>query len=168
MRSVDVLRDGFGRIEGLLRPVVEGASDEQLTRRVDPDANTLAWLVWHVAREQDAQVAALAGTQQVWTAVGWARRFDLPFDDAAIGYGQSSDEVARVVATPDLLVGYLHDATAASLAYVADLSDEDLDDVVDERWDPPVTRGVRLMSILGDAFEHAGQAAFLRGVLDRT
>jgi len=166
VRSKDVLADGFGRIEGLVRSVVEGADEAPLTRRVGREANTVAWLVWHIARVQDAQVAPLAGTEQVWTARGWAQRFGLPFDDEANGYGQSPDEAARVVASPADLLGYLHDATAATLAYVATLSDEDLDEVVDEAWDPPVTRGVRLVSILADVLEHAGQAAYVRGVLE--
>jgi hypothetical protein len=44
---------------------------------------------------------------------------------------------------------------------------DDLDRVVDRRWDRPVTLGVRLVSMLQDALEHAGQAAFVRGVLER-
>ncbi|MCR6704669.1 MAG: DinB family protein [Cellulomonas sp.] len=168
MQAKDVLADGFGRIEGLVRRAVEGADDTALTRRLDPDANTLAWLTWHIAREQDGQIAPLAGTEQVWTSREWSTRFALPFDDSAIGYGHTSDEVAQVVAPAELLLGYLADATAASLAYVERLADDDLDVVVDESWDPPVTLGVRLVSVLGDAFEHAGQAAYLRGVLDRT
>lgn len=45
------------------------------------------------------------------------------------------------------------------------LGEEDLDRVVDENWDPPVTLGVRLISIADDDIQHAGQAAYLRGLL---
>lgn len=165
MNGVEVLTDGFGRLAGLVRRSVAGLSEDQLAERVAPGANTVAWLVWHIARGQDAQVTALAGTEEVWTADGWAGRFGLPFADDASGYGQSSEEVGQVRAPGDLLVGY-HEAVAATVAtYLGGLDDEDLDRVVDTAWDPPVTAGVRLVSILGDALQHAGQAAYVRGIL---
>lgn len=42
---------------------------------------------------------------------------------------------------------------------------DDFDRVVDTAWDPPVTLGVRLVSVYDDATQHAGQAAYLRGLL---
>ncbi len=168
MRAGEVLADGFGRIGEDLRAALDGADDALLTQRPDPQANTLAWLAWHTARVQDAQLAPLAGVEQVWTAQGWAQRLGLPFDDDATGYGQSPDEVAQVRAPADLLLGYLEAVTAQTLAYLERIEDGDLDVVVDEDWDPPVTLGVRLVSILADDLQHAGQAAYLRGLLDRT
>ena len=162
-----VLTDGFGRVGPTVRAALQGLSPEALTWRPDARANTLAWLAWHVGRVQDAQVAPLAGTEQVWTAGGWAGRFALPFDDDATGYGQSAEQVARVRADVDLLVGYLDATTAQTLSYLERLSDDDLEVVVDEAWDPPVTLGVRLVSILTDCLEHAGQASYLRGLVDR-
>ena len=52
---------------------------------------------------------------------------------------------------------------AATASYVAGLAPEDLDRVVDERWDPPVTLAVRLVSVISDDLQHAGQAAYARG-----
>jgi hypothetical protein len=163
--GVQVLAEAFGRLDDLVRRAVSGLTEPQLSERVGPEANTVAWLVWHLAREQDAQVAALAGTPEVWTADGWAARFGLPLDDSEHGYGHTPEQVAQVRAPADLLVGYAHAATAASLEYVRSLSDADLDAVVDPGWDPPVTRGVRLVSVLDDAVQHVGQAAFVRGLL---
>jgi hypothetical protein len=92
-------------------------------------------------------------------ASGWAQQFGLPFDDAAHGYGHSADEVAAVrVESGDLLTGY-HDAVyQASVSFVARLTEADLDRIVDERWDPPVSLGVRLVSVLADDLQHAGYA----------
>jgi hypothetical protein len=45
------------------------------------------------------------------------------------------------------------------------LGPDDLDRVVDQRWDPPVTMGVRLVSIADDCLQHVGQAAYVRGLL---
>ena len=161
----EVLADGFGRVGPVLRDALDGLDREDLTWRPAPRANTLAWLVWHVARVQDAQVAPLAGTPQVWTSDGWVDRFALPFDREATGYGQDAGEVAQVDAPADLLLGYLEAATAATLAYLERVDDDDLGTVVDEAWDPPVTLGVRLVSVLDDCAQHAGQAAYVRGLL---
>ncbi|WP_338077013.1 mycothiol transferase [Cellulomonas hominis] len=165
MDGVGVLVDGFGRVGDLVHGVLDGLGEDELTARLGPEANTIAWLVWHLARVEDAQVAHLAGTDQVWHAQGFADRFALPFDRDATGYGQSPEQVAQVRAEPALLAAYADATRAATDAYLARLQDEDLARVVDERWDPPVTVGVRLVSVLGDVLEHAGQAAFVRGVV---
>lgn len=165
MDGVGVLVDGFGRVGAIVHRVLDDIEEDALTARLGPEANTVAWLVWHLCRVEDAQVAALAGTDQVWTAQGFADRFGLPFSPRATGYGQSPDEVAQVRTGAALLGEYLDASRAATDAYLARLQDADLARVVDERWDPPVTVGVRLVSILGDVLEHAGQAAFVRGVV---
>jgi len=167
MDIADLLVDAFGRVREAVHGAVAGLTEEQLAARLDPEANSIAWLVWHLTRVQDDHVAAVAGIEQVYTAKGWAKRFDFPFDDAAIGYGQSSADVAAVRADPALLLDYYEDVHRQTLGYVRGLTPADLDRVVDERWDPPVTLGVRLVSVVDDDLEHGGQAAFVRGVLER-
>jgi hypothetical protein len=131
-RSAELLLYAYGQIQGTLRRAVEGLTPDELTYRIGPEANTIAWLAWHLARVQDDHVAEVAGTAQVWTAGGWYDRFDLPFDPGEHGYGQSSDAVAAVRVPADLLVGY-HDAVHdQSVAYVRTLSGADLDRVVDD------------------------------------
>jgi len=168
MDIADLLVDAFGRVRESVHGAVSGLSEEQLAARLDPGANSIAWLVWHLTRVQDDHVCAVAGVEQAYTAKGWAKRFDFPFDDAAIGYGHSSADVAAVrVADPALLLDYYEDVHRQTLEYVRGLTAADLDRVVDERWDPPVTLGVRLVSVVDDDLEHAGQAAFVRGMLER-
>ncbi|PRX45410.1 uncharacterized protein DUF664 [Prauserella shujinwangii] len=167
MRSADVLADAFGRIREVVHDAVDGLSADDLAFRVDPEANSIAWLVWHLTRVQDDHVAGVAGTDQVWLADGWAERFALPFAGTSIGFGHRAEDVAAVTADGDLLLGY-HDAVCErTIEYVSGLRDADLDEVIDESWDPPVTRGVRLVSVIGDDLQHAGQAAFVKGVVLR-
>ncbi len=162
-----LLVDGFGRVHGSVHAVVEGLGRDQLVHRLDRDANTITWLVWHLTRVQDDHVSALAGQDQAWTAEGWADRFGLPFAPEDHGFGHTCEEVAAVDVDPGLLLGY-HDAVhARTVAYVEGLRDEEYDDVVDRSWDPPVTRAVRLVSVMDDDMQHIGQAAFVRGVVER-
>jgi len=164
MTTAELLEDAFGRIREVVHQVTSGLTTEQLGFRPQPEANSIAWLIWHLTRIADDHIADVAGTEQVWTR-GWADRFGLPFGDADTGYGHGSEAVGAVRATTDLLTGY-HDAVwEQSVNFVRKLTDADLDRVVDERWDPPVTLGVRLVSVIADDLQHAGQAAYLRGLI---
>jgi Protein of unknown function (DUF664) len=167
--STDILIDGIARVRETSARVVIGLPLEHLEARVDPDANTICWLLWHIGRGQDAQVAAVAGTEQVWIAGGWIDRFDLPFGPSETGYAHTSAEVAQVRGvSAELLVDYISAVCDRTTEYLRSLSDEDLDRVVDTRWNPPVTLGSRIVSVISDDLQHAGQAAFVRGILERT
>ena len=166
MNGVDVLRDLFDRVATNVHGAVEGLDEAALTHRVGGSANSIAWLVWHLTRVQDDHVADAAGSEQVWTAQDWVTRFGLPFPPEATGYGQGSDEVAAVRAGADLLLGYYDAVHERTLQYLDEIGEADLDRIVDRRWDPPVTLGVRLVSVADDDIQHAGQAAFVRGVVE--
>jgi Protein of unknown function (DUF664) len=168
MTSADLLVDAFTRIRDAVHDVVDGLTPEQLAIRLDDDANSIAWLVWHLTRIQDDHVADAGAFEQIWTSGGWVERFGLPFDPRATGYGHAADDVAAVrVGSGGLLIGY-HDAVhQRTTEYVRGLTDADLDRIVDESWDPPVSLGVRLVSVIADDLEHVGQAAFVRGVVLR-
>lgn len=168
MNVTDILTDGYTRIRETVHAAVEGLDPDTLHARLDDDANSIAWLVWHLTRVQDDHIADAAGTEQLWTAQDWAGRFGLPLPAGATGYGQSSKEVAAVrVGSADLLLGYYDAVHENTLGYLRGLDGHALGRVVDEAWDPPVTLGVRLVSVLSDDLQHAGQAAFVRGVLER-
>lgn len=168
MNVADILTDGYARIKETVHAAVEGLEPDDLNARLDEGANSIAWLVWHLTRVQDDHIADAAGVEQIWFTEDWATRFDLPVAKDATGYGHSSKQVGAVqVASAELLLGY-HDAVhARSAEFVGGLDAEALDRVVDEAWSPPVTLGVRLVSVLSDDLQHAGQAAFVRGCLER-
>jgi uncharacterized damage-inducible protein DinB len=168
MASAEVLVEAFGRVRDVVHDVVSGLTPEQLAFRVDDDANSIAWLVWHLTRIQDDHIADVAQAEQVWTSEGLIERFGLPFDPRATGYGHSSDDVAAVtVDSPDLLIDYYDAVHDRTIRFVQRLTDSDLDRIVDEAWDPPVTLGVRLVSVIEDDLQHGGQAAFVRGIVLR-
>lgn len=167
MTGVEVLADGFSRIGGMVHGAVEGLSEDELTFRIDDGSNPISWLVWHLTRIQDDHVAGVASTEQVWTGLGWYERFALPLPAADHGYGHRPAQVASVRADSGKLLGYYDAVEKATKAYLAGLSDGDLDRVVDTRWDPPVTLGVRLVSVIDDDVAHAAQAQYVRGIIER-
>lgn len=160
----ELLRDLFTRLIEHVDEITDGLTDEQANYRPTPQANSIAWLIWHSARVQDLQLAPIAGIDQVWMAGGWVDRFglDLPRNDS--GYGHGPAEVAKVRAPIELLAGYYHALHEVTLRFVADVTAEDLSRIVDDNWDPPVTASARLVSIIDDCAQHLGQAAYLRGI----
>jgi DinB superfamily len=162
----ELLVEAFGRVRDATHRAVSGLTPEQLAVRPDGQGNSIAWLIWHLTRIQDDHVADVAGTGQVWVTDGWMERFGLPFDARATGYGHSRDEVAAVrVESGALLLGY-HDAVhERTVGFVGGLSAHDLDRIVDTSWDPPVSLGVRMVSVTEDDLQHVGQAAYVRGLL---
>ena len=165
MTSAELLTDAFCRVRETVYEAVDGLSAAQLATRLDQDANSIAWLCWHLARVQDDHLADAFGVEQVWP--GFMDRFGLPFGPGAIGYGDSPAQVALVRVSADLLTGYQDAVHEQTVALVSGITDADLSRVVDERWNPPVTLGVRLISVISDCLQHAGQAAFIRGILLR-
>jgi Protein of unknown function (DUF664) len=163
----ELLRDAFTRLIEHVDELTDGLTDEQANYRPSPNANSIAWLIWHSARVQDVQLAPIAGIDQVWTTEGWVDRFglDLPRNDT--GYGHSPEDVAKVQASADLLARYYHAVHQVTLEFVDGVTAEDLARVVDRNWDPPVTASARLVSILDDCVQHLGQAAYVLGIAHR-
>jgi Protein of unknown function (DUF664) len=160
----ELLRDAFTRLIEHVEDLTAGLTDEMSFHRPTPKANSIAWLIWHSARVQDAQVADIAHLQEVWTADGWVDRFGLGLSRDDTGYGHSAADVGKVRAPAALLADYYRAVHAMTLDYVATVTPEELARIVDTRWDPPVTASVRLVSIVDDCAQHLGQAAYIRGM----
>ncbi|MCZ9884514.1 mycothiol transferase [Arthrobacter sp. B2a2-09] len=164
MRSNELLLDAFARIRDIVAATLKGVDDESLVHRPAGSGNSIAWLIWHLSRVEDLQLASAAGVEQVWTSKEFAGRFNLPLPERDTGYGHSSDKVDAVQAPPELLLEYYDAVHRQTMAFLETLGDEDLDRIVDTRWDPPVTLGVRLVSTIADCLQHAGQAAYAKGL----
>ena len=168
MDTKDVLAETFGRIVEEFELAVTGLTADQLAFRPDPGANSIAWLAWHATRVQDDHVSALADRGQAWIEDGFHQRFGTDFDPRDIGYGHTTEQVAAVRPDgPEVLVDYLRAVTERTFEYVSRIDTSELDRIVDRNWDPPVSAGVRLVSVIDDSIQHAGQALYVRGMIDR-
>jgi len=162
MDAKELLIDQFTRIHELYDGLVSDTDAETLNRRPG-GGNSMSWLLWHLARVQDDHLAGITGDDQVWDQ--WRDRFDLPFGPYEHGYGHTSEQVDAVrIDDPSLLGGYHEQVHQATLAYLDRVDGDELNRIVDRRWDPPVTAGVRLVSIIGDCVQHLGQAAYAKGL----
>ena len=164
-----LLDELFGRVAEHVHEAVDGLDGATLVATPASGANSIAWLVWHLTRVQDHHVSELLDADQIWVTGGFAERFGLERDPHNTGYGHGPEQLDTVrPESPDALVDYYAAVAARTDDLLRSLKPEDLDRVVDRRWDPPVTLGVRLVSILGDDLEHVGQAAYVRGLLKRS
>lgn len=165
--ATNIVLDSLGRVHELIPAVLGHMSREDLLWRPDEGSNSIGWLVWHLTRAEDQQMADLGGRTPVWLPT-WYERFGLPYPADANGYGMSADEVAAFdVPSADLLVGYASAVAEQSTQIVTALTPADYDRVIDTRWNPPVTVAVRLVSIVIETAQHIGQAAYLRGLRER-
>jgi hypothetical protein len=166
MDIAELLVELYDRLVPLAHGAVDGVDLDHLTRPPAPGANPIAWLIWHLARTQDHHVSDLMGWDQLWVTGDWAADFGLDADPSNTGYGHTPEQVLAVRPTrPEVLLEYLDAVSTRTRAMLRELAPRDLDRIVDTRWDPPVTMGVRLVSVADDSLQHVGQAAYVRGLL---
>jgi hypothetical protein len=122
--------------------------------------------VWHLTRVQDAQIADLMGEPDLWTREGWHAKFDRPPEHDDSGYGHTPEQV-RAFRSPSAKVqlAYLRAVTDRTKQYLASLGPTDLDRELDEPGQDPPTVAVRIVSIVADCHQHAGEASYIRGLL---
>lgn len=167
MQTRDIFEDAYDRIKGGVHRVTDGLTAADLAARPNPDANSIGWLIWHLTRVQDHHVSDIAGRPQVWTETDWPRRFGLDADPENHGYGHTTAEVGEVQPESAAMLREYYDMVHARTAeYLAGITPDELDRIIDTRWDPPVTVGVRLVSVISDDLQHIGQAAYVRGLLE--
>ena len=162
----DLLKDGYGRVPDFLEHVLKGLSQVDLNWQPKADCNSIGWLAWHLARQQDAQIASLMGEEQLWIKEKWYAKFNRQAEPMDLGFGDMPEQVAAFK-TPDtkILLDYNRAVVERSQQYIQTLSESDLDKELEEPWfKPPPTVGVRLISIMDDSMIHAGQAAYARGL----
>jgi hypothetical protein len=160
-----ILIDSFGRVREGMAELTTGLTDETAWWRPDDAANSIAWLLWHLTRIQDDHLAGVAGREQVWPR--FREQAALPLDPDDTGYGHTAEQVGQVRVSADFLDRYHADVHAATLAYLDTITPDELDRIVDDRWDPPVTAAVRLVSVIDDCAKHLGQADYVRGLAER-
>ena len=166
METKEVFKDAFSRIGEQVRATLSGLDSDQLAYRPHEDANSIAWLTWHLARVCDDHMSEIAGREQAWVSDGWAEKFGMEPDPHNQGTGHTSAQVAGIKPDGELLQGYADTVLARTDEYLDMVTPDELDRIIDRRWNPPVTVGVRTVSVINDITEHAGQAAYVRGLIE--
>ena len=154
----------YEQISQVLTMALEGLNQDDLNQQPKPDSNSVGWLAWHMTRVQDRAIASLAMEEQLWVKDGWHYKFNRPPDPQDFGLGHDVEDLVAFK-SPDVLtlLGY-HDAVLQrSKRYIGSLSETDLDRKLDHPKFPTV--GVRLVAAISDNLQHAGQVAYVHGLL---
>jgi hypothetical protein len=158
---------------------------DRLTERPIPGGNSIAWLLWHLARAEDIAVnTVIRGCPQVLTN-GWAAsmgvgdaRMGTGFDDDEVAAFGESVEVAQVLAYWDAVgretIDWLSDVDLDVLDTVPDVDARlaAADAVVNERasWVSNFWRGrpasfFLQFTAINHAYMHVGEISAVRGAL---
>ena len=156
--------ENFERISQVLKSALEDLTQEDLNQQPNPESNSMGWIAWHLTRVQDRAIADLAGEEQLWIKDKWHSSFVRLADPQDVGVGHSSEDLAAF-RSPDakILIAYHHAVLERTKGYLSNLSQPELDRKIDHPRFPTV--GLRLTAIINDNFQHAGQVAYVRGLL---
>ncbi len=166
MEAAGLVLDALGRVRDMVRAALKDLSAEEL---LSPPKPHIAWLVWHIARVQDANFSGLLARQQLWIADGWYARFNMPPDpkDYGSGHRQTAAQVDAFTVTDKKLLLDYHDAVfEQTKGYLSTVTNADLNRVLDEpQYQPLPTLSIRLASVINCNTRHAGQIEYLRGLV---
>ena len=165
MDSRSLLRDLVSRPLAVTVQLRTNLTPDILNVHAGGHDNSIAWLLWHTGREIDMQISAMSGEQEVWTAQGFRDRLNLGGNADEMGYGHSPQEARAITSDdPQALLDYVDASVQALDSWVARLTPEALDVIVDDAWDPPVNRASRIVSVVVDALEHLAQVGYVQGM----
>ena len=163
MQTVEMLVDALDRAEERFLETIAQMNVEQLNTMPADLIKSVTWLTWHTAKMIDQQLSELAGKEPLYTSQVWVQKFDLDLPLDTQDWIHTPEQARKVqVEDKELLVDYLQAAVAFGRDYLSKLDLTTLDEIIDESWEPPVTRAVRIISTLDDASMHSGQAVYTR------
>ncbi|WBB53719.1 alpha/beta fold hydrolase [Verrucosispora sp. WMMD573] len=164
----DVLTEAYGRVHRLVHDALASLRPGTFVHQIEPGTNSIAWLVWHLTRIQDHHIADIMGEPELWADPQWATRTGVERDVSTRGQGDGPDEIAALAKADSDGVSAYHDAVMArTFGYLSGVTEAELARIIDTSYTPPVSVGVRLVSVLSDNLQHAGQALFVRGMHER-
>ena len=166
MESAGLVLDALGRVRDMVRGALADLSSEEL---LAPPKPHIAWLVWHIARVQDANFSNLMEHPQLWISDGWHSRFNMAPDPRDYGSGHRHTPAqidAFAVTDKQLLLAYLDAVFGRTKDYLSNVANSDLNRVLNEpQYQRPPTLSVRLASVINCNTRHAGQIEYLRGLV---
>ena len=154
----------FDNLSKVLGRTLDGLTQEELDQQPAHDSNSIGWLIWHILRGQDLGIAGLMGDEQLWIREGWHAKFNRPPEPMDFGLGHTPEDLAAFK-SPGIktLLGYQQAVLEQTRRYLNALSESELDRKLDHPVFPTV--GARIIAIISDNLQHAGQAGYVRGLI---
>lgn len=147
-----------------LRRALHGLTGMERRYQPNPESHHIDFTVWHMARVEDDWIQRFARrTDTVWYSDEWTASLDLHERDNGVGYTPQ-----QVLDLPpfdmDLLISYFDSVRSATLTYISQISEADLETCPHPGKRPGYTIGKMLSHILVEESQHTGQVAYIRGI----
>jgi hypothetical protein len=152
------------RVQETLEKALTGLTQSELNKQPNPDCNSMGWITWHLTRTQDRSISNLMGDTQLWIKDEWFSKFKRNPDAQDTGFGHTSEDVAAFKSPEaEILIAYYSAVLKRSQNYLGKLPLTELN----RKTDHPRfhTMGEWLIATLNDCLQHAGQVAYLRGLI---
>ena len=164
MKWQQLIVDIYSKLSQTLDKALDGITTDDLNQQPQPDSNSIGWIAWHLTRVQDRAIADFMAKEQLWIKDGWYSKFNRPPDPQDSGFRHTPEDLdAFESPNVQILLGYYHAVLERTKNYISNMSEDDLDNKLKHPVFPTVR--ARLAAITNDNLQHAGQIAYLRGLL---
>ena len=164
MDAVKFISDCLADVHLRLMATCDNLTNDELLWCPAPTANNIGFIVWHLARGEDARITNTGRLgEDIWATELWYERFGQPI--TAPDPGDRMGLRALAIPSLEVLVGYAESAHQRTLKYLSGLSDSDLDQAPDPDR-PDFTVAGSLRHLVTHKNNHHGQIDYLRGLQD--
>ena len=162
MNGVEVFRTAFGGAHNWFNGTVADVSDAQANSVPPGIVHPIGELAAHILHSEDGLLSVIRGTRPIWETDGYGDKLGL-----AMMMGQDNEVARAYRVSPAQLTEYASKVFAQTDAYLASLTDADLDREVDLT---PAGMGKMPLAaflataLLGNTYAHTGEISALKGL----
>lgn len=161
MRSIQMLREGFGHVHEAIREDLAQVEADWLFWQPAPGLNHIGFLAWHIVRDEDEVLSRISGEAEAWRAEGWADR--LALDETSQGTGLDPARLVIFRYEPAQFLAYAEAVWARLPGRLAALTEDDLDQPAGPGSEWSIGRQL-VEGLLGHAWLHLGEIRSVMGL----
>lgn len=165
METSAFILDMLGHMKQSLTGAVDGLSQEEIEWQPGREANSIGFILWHMARAEDSGIQDwLQQKPQIWTLEKWYQKLNLSENPEDSGYGYTAEQLAAFP-VPELkdLLGYSDAVRSRTIDYLQSITPDEFDKVVKTPLGE-FTAGQILSLFMVELTQHIGHIAYLRGL----
>jgi len=163
MEAKEIILKSLEESQEYLNKALDRLTEEEIAWAPGAESNSIAFILWHVARTEDTWVnGVIQGENEIYDAGGWQERLGTPPKES--GYSYTKEQLqAWPVPKLELLRGYADSVREKTMAVLQSITAEKLSETVGTG---PVrdTRGVILAHLITEIALHVGQIHYLHGL----
>ncbi|MDY6892490.1 MAG: DinB family protein [Chloroflexota bacterium] len=151
-----------------LRKSVEDLNPGELEWKPGPESNPVGFILWHMARAEDAMINSIArgGQPQLWETEKWHEKSGMSADANDTGLMYTAEQVASFkIPELSVLLDYQDAVRGQSLEYVRGMEPANFEEKVQFPFGPEITKGRMFTMLISEVYQHWGQIAYLRGLM---